>query len=312
MTRPGAFLAGAAGLVRPARSEHGPGEARVPSPGAVARRRVVRSREATTGLVLVALVVLVAFAGPYLTAWRWSDVDLTAFREPPSAGHWLGTTQTGRDIYAITLHGMRRSLVLGLVVAVLSTGMAALVGTSAGYLGGWTGRGLTWVVDLLLIFPPILVVAIVSPALRGGGTPALVMLLAAVMWPATSRVVQGATASLKDREYVLAARHTGAAPIAVVLRHIIPNLASLLIADATLNISAAVIGETGLSYLGFGVRPPDVSLGTIIADGAPGAATFPWPFLPPVVMLILIVLGVNLVGDGLRDALDPASERCRT
>ncbi|MCW2943555.1 MAG: binding-protein-dependent transport system inner rane component [Actinoallomurus sp.] len=272
-------------------------------------RSVILGREAATGLVLTALLVVLAFAGPYLTAWSWADVDLTAFREPPSARHWLGTTQTGRDMYAMTLHGMRRSLVVGFLVAVLSTGMAALVGTVAGYAGGWVDRGLMWAVDVLLVFPPVLVVAIVSPALRGGSPLLFVLLLAAVMWTVTSRVVRGMTISLRSQGYVVAARLLGAAPPAVIAWHIVPNLASLLIVDATLNVSAAVVGETGLSYLGFGVRPPDVSLGTIIADGAPSATAFPWLFLPPVIVLVLVVVGVNLVGDGLRDALDPASGR---
>jgi peptide/nickel transport system permease protein len=272
-------------------------------------RAAARTGQTMTGLALIALLALLAFAGPYLTAWRWTDVDLTAFREPPSAGHWLGTTQTGRDVYAMTLRGMRRSLVVGLLVAVCATGTAALVGTVAGYAGGWADRGLMWVVDLLLVFPPVLVVAVVSRAPGGTGAPVLVLLLAAVMWPVTSRAVRGATIALRGQDYVLAARHLGAGPPSVILRHIIPNLASLLIVDATLNVSAAVVGETGLSYLGFGVRPPDVSLGTIIADGAPAATAFPWLFLPPVTLLVLLVFGVNLAGDGLRDALDPAAVR---
>jgi peptide/nickel transport system permease protein len=252
---------------------------------------------------LLSLLVL-AFAGPYLTRWSWTDVDLGAFREPPSASHWLGTTQTGRDVYAITLHGMRASLVTGLLVAVSATGLAAVAGAVAGYLGGWADRGLTSVIDLMLVLPPLLAVATVSPALRGSDLPVLAPLLAAFMWMVTARVVRGMTVSLREQDYVLAARHLGVKAMTIIRRHIIPNLGSLLIVDATLNVSTAVIGETSLSYLGLGVHPPDVSLGTIIADGASAATVFPWLFLPPVVLLILILLGVNLVGDGLRDALD--------
>ena len=257
---------------------------------------------------LLSLLVL-AFAGPYLTRWSWTDVDLGAFREPPSASHWLGTTQTGRDVYAITLHGMRASLVTGLLVAVAATGLAAAAGAVAGYLGGWADRGLTSVIDLMLVLPPLLAVATVSPALRGSDLPVLAPLLAAFMWMVTARVVRGMTVSLREQDYVLAARHLGVGAMTIIRRHIIPNLGSLLIVDATLNVSTAVIGETSLSYLGLGVHPPDVSLGTIIADGASAATVFPWLFLPPVVLLILILLGVNLVGDGLRDALDKGGRR---
>jgi peptide/nickel transport system permease protein len=254
---------------------------------------------------LVALLAALTVAGPHLTSWRWTDVDLAAFREPPSARHWLGTTPTGRDVYALTLHGMRRSLVLGSLVAVGSTGIAAIAGTIAGYAGGWADRALMGVADLLLVFPPVLLAAVVSPALRHGGPPALALLLIAVMWPVTARMVRATTMSLRGHGYVLAARHLGAAPVAVIGRHILPGLVPLLVADATLNVSAAVAGETGLSCLGFGVRPPDASLGTLIADGAPAATVFPWLFLPPVILLVLILAGVNLTGDALRDALDP-------
>jgi peptide/nickel transport system permease protein len=276
-------------------------------PGGRARRRlrVARGRRVRAGLLLLTLLLALAFAGPCLTQWRWSGADLTAFGEPPSAAHWLGTTQTGRDMYAITLRGLRASLVTGLLVAVSATGLATITGAVAGYFGGWADRGLMCVVELLLVVPPLLAVAVLSPAVLGAHLPLLGPLLAAFMWMVTARVVRAMTVSLREREYVLAARHLGVAPMTIIVRHIVPNLASLLIVDATLNVSAAVIGETSLSYLGLGVRPPDVSLGTIIADGAPSATTFPWLFLPPVTVLVLLVLAVNLIGDGLRDTLAP-------
>jgi peptide/nickel transport system ATP-binding protein len=246
-----------------------------------------------------------AFAGPCLARWSWTGVDLGAFRAPPSAEHWFGTTQAGRDVFALTLRGVRSSLVTGVVVAVTATGLAAVTGAVAGYFGGRTDRGVVWVVDILLVLPPLLAVATLSPALRDAHLPVLAPLLAAFMWMVTARVVRGMTASLRDREYVIAARYLGVRPWTIIVRHIIPHLASFLIVDATLNVSAAVIGETSLSYLGLGVRPPDVSLGTLIADGASSATVFPWLFVPPVSALILIVVAVNLVGDGLRDALAP-------
>jgi ABC-type dipeptide/oligopeptide/nickel transport system permease subunit len=262
-----------------------------------------------SGLGILAFLLVLALAGPHLTRWSWTSVDLGAFREPPSGAHWLGTTQTGRDVYAITLRGLRASLVTGSLVAVSATGLATLAGTIAGYFAGWADRGLMYLADLLLVLPPLLAVATVSPALRHVNLPLLGLLLAAFMWMVTARAVRAATASLRHREYVVAARYLGVAPLTIIRRHIIPNLASLLIVDATLNVSTAVIGETSLSYLGFGAQPPDVSLGTIIADGAPSAGTFPWLFLPPVTLLVVLVLGVNMAGDGLRDALDPGRLR---
>lgn len=257
------------------------------------------------GLGLLALLFVLALAGPCLTRWSWTSVDLGAFREPPSADHWLGTTQTGRDVYAITLRGLRASLLTGLFAAVAATCLATVAGTVAGYFGGWTDRGLMCVVELLLVLPPLLAVAALSPALRRAGPSLMAPLLAVFMWMVTARAVRGATVTLRRREYVLAARHMGVPPLTIIRRHIVPHLASLLVVDVTLNVSTAVIGETSLSYLGFGARPPDVSLGTIIADGAPAATTFPWLFLPPVLLLVGVVLAVNLAGDGLRDAFDP-------
>nr|WP_131741242.1 ABC transporter permease [Actinomadura roseirufa] len=267
---------------------------------------MARSRRAVAGLALLVLLFALAFAGPLVSPWAWDGTDFTAFRQGPSAGHWLGTTPSGRDVFALTLRGMRKSLLTGLLVAALSTGLAAVVGTVAGFAGGWPDRLLMWGVDLLLVLPSFLVVAVLAPRLGGSGA-ALVPLLAAFLWMVTARVVRAATISLREREYVLAARFLGVSGPRVVLRHIVPQLSSLLVVDAGLNVSVAVVAESGLSYLGLGVRPPDVSLGTLIADGGPAATDRPWPFLSAAGLLVLIVLAVNLLGDGLRDLLDPAS-----
>jgi peptide/nickel transport system permease protein len=265
------------------------------------------SRGAASGLILLCALFLLAVVGPRLTPWHYADVDFTAFSEPPSAGHWFGTTAAGRDVYALTLRGLRRSLIIALVVAVLSTGAAAVVGTAAGYFGGWVDRALMWVVDLLLVLPVFLVVAIASPLFRNGSW----LLLAAFLWMISARAVRGATLSLTEQEYVLAARCLGASPIRIIVRHIVPNLAALLIIDATLSMSAAVVAETGLSYFGLGVQPPDISLGTVLADGTAAAVGYPWMFSFAAGLLLLVVLAVNLIGDGLRDALDPTAHRSR-
>jgi peptide/nickel transport system permease protein len=189
--------------------------------------------------------------------------------------------------------------------------MAALVGSFAGYMGGWIDRSLMWFVDLLLVLPSFLIIAILSPTFRGKTWLVFVVLLAAFLWMVTARIVRGMTISLREREYVLAARYMGVPAPVIIFRHILPNISSLLIIDATINVSAAIISETGLSYFGFGVQPPDVSLGTLIADGTDSAVTYPWLFSFAAGLLVLIVLAVNLVGDGLRDALDPTSGSSR-
>ncbi len=269
--------------------------------------RFRRRRLALGGLAVLGALFGLAFLGPFVAQWSHTDHDFDAFLQGPSGEHWFGTTQTGGDVYALTLRGMQKSLVIGLLVAIFSTGMAAFVGAFAGYFGGWIDRLLMWWVDLLLVLPSFLIVAILSPSFRGKTWLIFVVLLAAFMWMITARIVRGMTISLREREYVLAARYMGVGGPTIVLRHVLPNIASLLIVDATLNVSAAIIAETGLSYFGFGVQPPDVSLGTLIADGTRSAVTYPWLFSFSAGLLVLIVLCVNLVGDGLRDALDPAS-----
>ena len=278
----------------------------------MSRRRLVarrfRSQKlAVAGLIVLALLFLLAFAGPLLTHWSYTDKDYSAFLQGPSSQHWFGTTQTGGDVYAITLRGMQKSLVIGVLVALIATGLAALVGAFAGYFGGWIDRILMWFVDLLLVVPAFLIVAILSPTFRGKTWLIFVILLAAFLWMVTARMVRGMTVALREREFVLAARYMGVSGPRIIVRHVLPSMSSLLIIDATINVGAAIISETGLSYFGFGVQPPDVSLGTVIADGTTAAVSYPWLFAFPAALLVLIILAVNLVGDGLRDALDPTS-----
>ncbi|GGL21082.1 ABC transporter permease [Planomonospora parontospora] len=274
--------------------------------------RMLRNRQSRYGLLALVLLLLLAYVGPLLGPHDWTDKDFLAFMEPPSFdedGHWWGTTQIGQDVYAVTLRGMQKSIVIGFLVALFSTGLAALVGATAGYVGGWADKALMWVTDLLLVLPSFLIIAIVSPRLKGGSWLWFVVLLALFSWMITSRMVRSMTLSLREREFVAAARYMGIPAWKIILRHILPNISSLLIIDATLNVSAAIIGEAALSFFGFGIQPPDVSLGTLIADGSAKAIGYPWLFAFPAGLLVLLVLSVNLVGDGLRDALDPGSNQ---
>ncbi|MEU8250550.1 ABC transporter permease [Nonomuraea sp. NPDC048916] len=269
--------------------------------------RLLRNRQARYGCIALILLVALAYVGPFVGAYEWTDKDFRAFLAAPSADHWWGTTSIGQDMYAVTLRGMQKSIIIGLLVALISTGLAALVGAFAGYFGGRIDRLLMWGVDLLLVLPSFLIIAIISPRLKGGTWLWFVVLLAAFAWMITSRVVRSMTLSLREREYVLAAVYMGIPRWKIIFRHILPNLSSLLIIDATLNVSGAVIGEAALSFFGFGIQPPDVSLGTLIAEGARNATGYPWLFAFPAGLLVVLVLSINLIGDGLRDALDPGS-----
>jgi len=270
-------------------------------------RRFLRRRSAVVGLVVVLLLFALAYLSPYLYPWKYNQLDFQSFQEAPSARHWFGTYQTGGDVFALTMRGTQKSLVIGLLAAVISTGIAAVVGAFAGYFGSWLDRFLLSWIDLLLVLPGFLIIAILSPLFRGQTWLIFVLLLAAFAWMVTSRVVRGLTLSLKEREFVLAAQYMGVPGWKIIFRHILPNMASLLIIDATINVSGIILAEVGLSYFGFGVQPPDVSLGTLLSDGTPAALPFPWQFYFAAGVLLVLVLAVNVVGDGLRDALDPNS-----
>jgi peptide/nickel transport system permease protein len=279
----------------------------VVSRGRLVWRRFLRRKIAVGGLGVIVLLFLLAYGGPHLNKWGYLDQDLVNALQGPSLNHWFGTTQLGQDVFARTMKGLQKSLVIGLLTAFFSTGTAAVVGACAGYFGGWVDRILMWVVDLLLVLPSFLIIAILSPNFKGETWLLFVVLLAAFSWMITARIVRGLTLSLREREFVQAARFMGVPSRTIIFRHLLPNMSSFLIIDATLNVGGAILAEGGLSYFGFGVQPPDVSLGTLIQEGTPSALTFWWIFLFPGLLLILAVLSVNVMGDGLRDALDPNS-----
>jgi peptide/nickel transport system permease protein len=268
-------------------------------------RRLLRNKLAVTGLVVFVGMFVLAYVGPLVSPWTYTDQDFTSLLEGPSADHWFGTTQIGEDVFVRTMRGLQKSLLIGLLVGVISTLVATVVGATAAYFGGWVDRALMWVVDLMLVLPALLVIAILSPSFETWLI--MIPLLAAFFWLIAARIVRGMTLTLREREYVQAARFAGVPAWKIILKHIVPNMASLLIIDATVNVGQAVLAETGLSFLGFGVQPPDVSLGTLIASGTSSALTFPWLFMFAGGLLVVAVLAVNLVGDGLRDAFDPPS-----
>lgn len=271
-------------------------------------RRFLRNRPAVVAVTVLCLLFAGCWLLPPLLPYSHTDLDYYALQQPPSPTHWFGTNAIGQDLLAQTLRGMQKSLVIGMAVAFISTIIAATVGAIAGYFGGWRDRTLMWIVDLLLVVPSFLLIAIVTPRTRESGSILwLIVLLACFSWMISSRIVRGMTMSLREREFVAAARYMGVSNWRIIVRHIVPNVASILIIDTALNVGLAILAETGLSFLGFGVQPPDVSLGTLIADGTRSVTTFPWVFLFPAGVLVLIVLCANLVGDGLRDALDPAA-----
>jgi len=272
--------------------------------------RFLRNKTAVVGLAIILMLIVIALIGPSLSPFTYDDVDRQADLKPPSLQHPMGTTQSGRDMWALTLHGLRKSLVIGLIVALLSTGIAAIVGAFAAYYGGWLERFSLWIIDLLLVIPSFLLIALIAGNSSNGAESwlLLVLLLTVFGWMLSARVVRSLALSVRQHEYIAAARYMGLSGPKIIVRHILPNVASLLIIDATLNVSGAILAETSLAYFGFGVQPPDTSLGTLLGDGARQLSTFPWLFAGPATIIVLLILSVNAVGDGLRDAFDPSSQ----
>ena len=281
------------------------------SRGQLIRRRFFRNKSAVFGIYVIAFMFLFAFGGPFIAQWSYSENDFSSLLQGPSLSHWFGTTQVGVDVFAQTTRGLQKSLIIGLLVAVFSTGLSAIVGAVAGYLGGRTDKLSMWFVDLMLVLPSFLVLVILSRFYQGKSWLLLVIGLTIFDWMITARVVRGLAMSLRERDFVRAAKYMGVPTRKIVVRHLLPNMASVLIIAATLNVGGAILAETGLSYLGFGVSAPDVSLGTLIAEGTGAALTYPWLFLFAGSILIFTVLAVSFIGDGLRDAFDPGSLRVK-
>jgi peptide/nickel transport system permease protein len=279
--------------------------------GKLIRRRFFRNKLAVTGMVIIGLMFAFAFISPYFSQWNHYENDFANLLTPPSAEHWFGTTQTGIDVFAQTARGLQKSLIIGILVAIFSTGLSAIVGALAGYLGGRTDKSLMWFVDLLLVIPSLLVLSILSRYYQGRSWLLLVVGLTIFDWMITSRVVRGQALALRDRDFVRAARYMGIPTSRIIARHLLPNMASILIIAATLNVAGAILAETGLSYLGFGVQAPDVSLGTLIAEGTAAALTYPWLFVFAGSTLVITVLAFSFIGDGLRDAFDPGSTKSK-
>jgi peptide/nickel transport system permease protein len=269
-------------------------------------RRFLRNRSAVGGVVILGLLVLFAVVGPVVSPFSHTDVDFTSLTMPPSPEHPFGTNGAGNDTFAQAAHGLQRSLVIAFVVSLLTTVIAAVVGAAAAYFGGSTERIIIGLVHFLMVVPSFLILALMSNS-AGGDWRVLIVALTLFGWMFTARVVWSLATSLREREYVQAARFMGVRPIVIVFRHLIPNIGSLLIVTFTLGVATTVQSEVALSFIGFGVQVPDVSLGTMLADGANTISSAPWLFYAPAALATLLTVSMALIGDGLRDALDPMS-----
>jgi oligopeptide transport system permease protein len=269
--------------------------------------RIRRNRIAVIAAGVILLLAILALSGPAFSPYTYDALDWQHLAVPPfgSAAHWLGTDRLGRDLLVRTLCGVRISLLISLVATAISLAIGVTWGAMAGYVGGRTDELMMRFVDVLYSLPYLFIVIILMTVFQRGSLPVLFCAIGAVGWLTTARIVRGQTLALKRREFIEAARAGGLGTAAILWRHIVPNLIGPVVVYATLTIPQMILFESFLSFLGLGVQEPLASLGSLINDGAQEMQSAPWMLLVPAGFLVVLLLCFNLVGDALRDALDP-------
>jgi ABC-type dipeptide/oligopeptide/nickel transport system permease subunit len=280
---------------------------------AYARKRFFRHRLAMGSLVVLAIILTAGFAAERVAPYAFDDIDLDNLAAAPTTQdkHYFGTDQLGRDYFSRVLFGIRTSARVAFIVAFLSTVIGVVVGALAGYFGGWLDNLLMRVTDLFLTLPGLAVLLVASAYLGQGSPYRVAVILALLFWTVLARIVRGTFLSLREKEYVEAAKAAGGSDVRIMLKHILPNSLGPIIVNATLTVAAAILVEAALSFLGFGIQPPTPALGKLISDGQSEMLTAWWLVTFPGLTIVVIVLCVNFIGDGLRDALDPTQRRIR-
>ena len=273
-----------------------------------AREKLARlarqNKLAVVSAVVIALALLLAVFAPVVAPYGEAEQDVLARLQPPSAAHWFGTDELGRDVLSRILYGSRLSLAIGILPSVISLVIGIVLGLLAGYFGGWADYVIMRLADVMLSVPSLLLAMVVMYTL-GSSTVNLFVALSMVGWASVARVVRSQTLSLKESEYVEAAQSIGVSRFNIMRRHILPNCVPSLIVLFTLNVPAAILSESSLSFLGIGAQPPAASWGLMVNQSKQFLFTQPWLALAPCVAIMVVVLAFNFLGDGLRDVLDP-------
>lgn len=279
------------------------------SQGQLAWRRFRRNKLAIVSIFVLSFIILAVIVGPFLTGYNYHEQQhkpsgLLAAVEAPSSSHWMGTDTLGRDELTRVLYGGRVSIAVGLGVAIAASIIGTFIGSLAGFYGGRLDNLLMRVTDLFLSIPFLVVLVIAANAL-GGSILAIVGVLAMFFWMGDARIVRGVILSLKEKEFVEAARASGATDRRIIISHLIPNTMGPIIVNTTLAVVAAILTESVLSFLGFGIQPPVPTWGNLLNDAQSAMTLAPWLVWFPGAAIFITVLCVNFIGDGLRDALDP-------
>jgi peptide/nickel transport system permease protein len=294
--------------------------------GRVVARRFFRHRAAMISLFLLIVVIIVSFSSIGLHIfglttsgwWRWDFDDVPrivnggeptiSFSPFHIGSHPFGQDSVGHDMFAEVMRGIQQSLMIVFITGIVSTFIGAVLGAVAGYFGGIVDSLLMRLTDTVIIVPLLLLAAIVGRAVNGPSV-ILALVLGLLVWTTLARLVRGEVLALREREFVDAARVAGASSARIMFKHILPNTVGVIVVSATLTMSATILLETAISYLGFGVHAPDVSLGLLISNYQSAFTTRPWLFWWPGVFIVIIALTINFIGDGLRDAFDPRQRR---
>ena len=282
-----------------------PGQSAAPrSPYALAFDRLIRNRLAVVGFIVIFLLILVAIFAPLLAPYNPIKQNYDAISQGPSGKHWFGTDPLGRDAFSRLLVGARTSLSVGIFTQIIVLTIGLPIGVLAGYLGGRTDNLLMRFVDIMYAFPDLLFIILLRSVL-GGGILMIFLAIGLVAWTNIARLVRGQVLTVKELDYVTAARAIGGTTRSILLRHILPNSISPLIVAVTFGISRAIFVEAALSYIGIGVPPPTPSWGSMIQDGYTVIFVAPTLVLFPAIAIAVVMLSFTFLGDGLRDALDP-------
>lgn len=271
-------------------------------------RRFIANRFAVAGAVIVVSLFIISFLAPYITPYSPDDLDAYHVLLPPSTGHWLGTDELGRDVLTRIIYGSRISLKVGFVAVGIAAFIGTISGLLAGYFGGWIDQLLMRLVDIMLCFPTffliLAVIAMLEPSIWY-----IMIVIGLTGWMGVARLVRAEVLSLRERDFILAARAIGASNSRIIFRHILPNALSPIMVAATLGVAGAILTESALSFLGIGVQPPTPSWGNMLTAGKDYLEFAWWLSLFPGVAILVTVIAYNLVGEGLRDALDPRISR---
>ena len=268
------------------------------------KRMASNNKLAVFSAVLIVVFILLALLAPVLTPYGLEEMDLMARLSPPSAKHLLGTDELGRDVLTRLLYGARVSLAVGIIPTIVSMVIGAFIGMISGYVGGMVDTVLMRLADVVLSFPSLLIAMVIMYTL-GDGISSIFIALAVTNWASVARVIRSETLSLREAEYVEAARSMGVKDFTIIVRHVLPNCIPSLIVLFTLNVPSAILSESSLSFLGIGVQLPNSSWGLMVNLGRSYLYDAPWLSLVPSAAIMLVVLAFNFLGDGLRDVLDP-------